>query len=320
MKDGSYLDIETESFQRFSAKNVIPFFIIASLYTLWVNFALGGIRGDHYLFIIGVTVLYFLGETTRKMVWAFGFILIYWFIFDSIRLIPNYEINPPLHIAEPYLAEKAWFGIETSQGILTPNEYIEQNYTNTFLDIYTAIIYLSWIPIPLAFSFYLFFSKQRDKMVNYLFGFLMVSQLGLIIQFIYPAAPPWYVDLHGFEENLNIPGNPGRLIEFDKFFGTSLFESMYGLNANVFAAIPSLHCAFPIILIFFSWKYKLRGWMILGIILMLSTWFSAVYTYHHYIIDVILGVLTALMTVFIYRLLMKTKVKDWLDRYGQIVS
>ncbi|MEM6964945.1 MAG: phosphatase PAP2 family protein, partial [Bacteroidota bacterium] len=241
-------------------------------------------------------------------------------IFDSIRIIPNYEINPPLHIAEPYLAEKSWFGIETPDGILTPNEYIEKNYTNTFLDIYTAIIYISWIPIPLTFSFYLFFSKQRQKMVHYLFGFLMVSQLGLVVQFIYPAAPPWYVDQYGFEEHLSIPGNPGRLIEFDKYFGTSLFESMYGLNANVFAAIPSLHCAFPIILIFFSWKYQLRGWMILGIVLMLSTWFSAVYTYHHYIIDVILGVLTALMTVLIYRLLMKTKVKDWLDRYGQVVS
>ena len=287
---------------------------------LWVQFALGGFRGDHVLFVGGITALYFLGDTTRKIVWAFGFILIYWFIFDSIRLIPNYVINPPLHIAEPYLYEKAWFGITTPEGILTPNEYLAKNFTYTFLDIYTAIVYLSWIPIPLIFSFYLFFSKQRIKMVNYLFGFLMVSQVGLIIQFIYPAAPPWYVDLHGFEEHLNIPGNPGRLIEFDHFFGTHLFENMYGLNANVFAAIPSLHCAFPIILIFFSAKYKFRGWMIFGIILMFSTWFSAVYSYHHYIIDVICGVGTALLTVGIYQLLMQTRVKGWLENYGRAVS
>ncbi|MEM6966791.1 MAG: hypothetical protein AAF573_18650, partial [Bacteroidota bacterium] len=83
MKEGSYLDIKTTSFERFAAKDVIPFFIIATLYTFWVKFALGGIRGDHYLFIIGVSILYFLGATTRKMIWAFGFILIYWFIFDS---------------------------------------------------------------------------------------------------------------------------------------------------------------------------------------------------------------------------------------------
>jgi len=312
--------MQTATFNRFSTKNVVPFFIIAVLYTLWCHFALGGLRGDHYLFIFGITVLFFVADTTRKIVLGFGFILIYWFIFDSIRLIPNYEINPPLNIAEPYLAEKAWFGISTAEGVLTPNEYIDRNYTNTFFDIYTAIIYISWIPIPLIFSFYLFFSKQRVKMVNYLFGFLMVSQLGLIFQFIYPAAPPWYVQKYGFEENLNIPGNPGRLIEFDKYFGTHLFEGMYALNANVFAAIPSLHCAFPIILIFFSYKYKFKAWLTLGVILMISTWFSAVYTYHHYIIDVICGVATALLTVLLYQLLMKTKLKDWLERYGKAVS
>jgi hypothetical protein len=320
LEEGNYVNIHTNSYQRFSAKSAIPFFIIGALYTAWVHFALGGIRPDHHLFIWGLLVLFFFNKTSRNMVLAFGFILLYWLIFDSIRLIPNYEINPPLHIAEPYLLEKAWFGISTPEGVLTPNEYLDKNFTYTFLDIYTAIIYLLWIPVPLMFSFYLFFSKQREKMVNYLFGFLMVSQVGLIIQFIYPAAPPWYVDKYGFEELLNTPGNPGRLIEFDKYFGTHLFEGMYSLNANVFAAIPSLHCAFPIILIFFSWKYKFRKWLTLGIILMFSTWFSAVYTYHHYIIDVICGVGTALITIGIYQLLMKTKVKTWLEKYGKAVS
>lgn len=320
MEEGNYVNIQSNSYQRFSAKSAIPFFTIGALYTAWVHFGLGGIRPDHHLFIWGLLVLFFFNKTSRNLVLAFGFILLYWFIFDSIRLIPNYEINPPLHIEEPYLAEKSWFGISTSEGILTPNEYLDQNFTYTFLDIYTAIIYLSWIPIPLIFSFYLFFSKQREKMVNYLFGFLMVSQVGLIIQFIYPAAPPWYVDKYGFTEILNTPGNPGRLIEFDKYFGTHLFEGMYSLNANVFAAIPSLHCAFPIILIFFSWKYKFHKWLTLGIILMFSTWFSAVYTFHHYIIDVICGVGTSLITIGIYQLLMKTKVKNWLYKYGKAVS
>jgi membrane-associated phospholipid phosphatase len=95
---------------------------------------------------------------------------------------------------------------------------------------------------------------------------------------------------------------------------------MYSLNANVFAAIPSLHCAFPIILIFFSWRYKFIKWLTFGIILMFSTWFSAVYTYHHYIIDVICGIGTAIITIGIYQLLMTTRVKIWLKKYGKAVS
>ena len=320
MEEGYYDNTQTNLFQRFSSKSAVPFFIIGALYVAWVHLVLGGIRPDHQLFIWGLLVLFFFNQTSRKIVLSFGFILIYWLIFDSIRLIPNYIINPPLHISEHYLAEKAWFGISTTTGILTPNEFLDKNFTYTFLDIYTAIIYLAWIPIPLIFSFYLFFSKQREKMVNYLFGFLTVSQVGLVIQFIYPAAPPWYVDKYGFTENLDIPGNPGRLIEFDKYFGTHLFEGMYSLNANVFAAIPSLHCAFPIILIFFSWRYKFIKWLTFGIILMFSTWFSAVYTYHHYIIDVICGIGTAIITIGIYQLLMTTRVKIWLEKYGKAVS
>jgi hypothetical protein len=320
LEEEKYIHLQRNKFQRFSLKNTIPFLVAALFYVFWVQFALGGMKGVHHLTIWGLVVLYFSTETSRKVVLAFGFILVYWFIFDSIRLIPNYEINPPLHISEPYLIEKAWFGISTPEGILTPNEYLDKNSTNTFLDIYTALIYLAWIPVPLIFSFYLFFSKQREKMVNYLFVFLLVSQIGLIIQFIYPAAPPWYVDKYGFIENLNIYGDPGRLIEFDKYFGTHLFEGMYKLNANVFAAIPSLHCAFPIVLVFFSLKYKFQKWLIFGLLLMFSTWFAAVYTYHHYIIDVISGVGAALITIGIYQLLMKTNVNSWLEKYGKSVS
>jgi len=320
LKEGRPSSLSTAEFQRFSSPKVIPFLIFLVLYVLWVNFGLGEFRSDHYLFTVGLFFLFFFVKTTRQIVLGFGFILIYWFIFDSIRLIPNYEINPPLHIAEPYNLEKAWFGIDSPEGVLTPNEYLEKNHTSTLLDIYTAIIYIAWVPIPLLFSFYLFFTKRRERMVRYLFGFLLVSQVGLIIQFIYPAAPPWYVAQYGFVENLNIPGDPGRLIEFDNYFGTNLFKNMYGLNANVFAAIPSLHCAFPIILIFFTRMYKMRGWFIFAIFLAVSTWFSAVYTFHHYIIDVIAGIATAGLAILIYQLLMKTKFNDWLTRYGKAVS
>ncbi|MFT4663817.1 MAG: hypothetical protein ACI8YQ_001218 [Polaribacter sp.] len=278
-----------------------------------------GWRSDHTLFFGGVTILFFASSYTRKLVQAFGFILLYWFIFDSIRLFPNYEVNT-LHIAEPYLAEKAWFGISTAEGILTPNEYWAQ-HRHILLSVYTAMIYLAWVPVPLTFGLYHFFKGKRHTVVHYLFTFLLVSQLGLLFQFLYPAAPPWYVDLHGFEPIYNTPGNPGALIEVDEYFGISLFRGMYDMNGNVFAAIPSLHCAFPIILLYFAAAKRLKGWFTFALIMMVSTWFAAVYTNHHYVIDVILGISTGILAVSIYHFIVRrTRIYDWLERYAQYVS
>jgi inositol phosphorylceramide synthase catalytic subunit len=306
------------SFERFAPEMVIPYVLLGGIYLMWVTMAIGW-RSDHTLYFGGITVLFFASGYTRKLVQSFGFILLYWFIFDSVRLFPNYEINP-LHISEPYLAEKAWFGITTDSGILTPNEYWAQ-HRHILLDVYTAMIYLAWIPVPLAFGLYHFFTNKRHIVIHYLFTFLMVTQLGLLFQYLYPAAPPWYVELYGFEPHYNTPGNPGALINVDHYFGISLFSGMYDMNGNVFAAIPSLHCAFPIILLYFAATNKLRGWLVLAIILMVSTWFSAVYTNHHYTIDVILGIATGALAVSIYHFVVKrTRVYDWLEQYAKYVS
>jgi len=253
------------------------------------------------------------------MVLGFLFLILYWMIFDSVRAFPNYEYFP-IHISDLYQAELKWFGISTKEGLITANEYFGL-HNNTFLDIYSAFIYICWIPIPFIFGMYLFWSDKRTVMVHFWFTFLVVSILGLIFQYLYPAAAPWYVELYGIDEGFQkVPGNPGRLIKFDEFFGLNVFSNMYSLNANVYAAVPSKHCAFPVVSLFFALKSKSKIWTSLFIILTLSTWFSAVYTNHHYIIDVLCGIFTAVLAIGVYLLLMKTRMKGFLNDYGQKIS
>jgi len=181
---------------------------------------------------------------------------------------------------------------------------------------------LDWFGIntstgTIIFGIYLFFSKQRVALVHFWFAFFIVSMLGLAFQYLYPAAAPWYVELYGVDSAFQkVPGNPGRLINFDHFFGVDTFSNMYSLNANVYAAVPSKHCAFPIISLFFAIRYRLKWWIIGFTVLMISTWFSAVYSNHHYIIDVLSGITAALLALVVYQLLLKTRVKAFLDNYG----
>jgi len=78
---------------------------------------------------------------------------------------------------------------------------------------------------------------------------------------------------------------------------------MYSKNANVFAAIPSLHAAYPIITVLYGSLSK-RLWVHIGFVFFsLSVWFSAVYSRHHYVLDVLAGGMCALTAYTIYRLL-----------------
>jgi len=64
-------------------------------------------------------------------------------------------------------------------------------------------------------------------------------------------------------------------------------------SADVFGAIPSLHVAYPLQAVYFSFKFgSVRKFSIFFYIIMC---FSAVYLNHHYVLDVLLGSLYAIV-------------------------
>ena len=289
---------------------------VALVYLLWMFFFVG-LRDDHIFLLSACLLMFFATETTRKLILSLLFILAYWVMYDSMRIYPNYEFNP-VHIQEPYDIEKALFGFEYMAERVTPNEFFEVN-THPVLDVLSGLFYLMWIPVPLAFAVWLFFNDKR-MLLDFALAFFLVNFFGIILYYAYPAAAPWYVELHGFEKNFNIPGNEAGLAEFDRILNVNIFHGMYAKNANVFAAIPSMHSAFPVIPLYFAIKRKMPWLALLFFIVCAGIWAAAVYSRHHYIIDVILGVLCALMTVLVFeKIVLKTKVDKWLDRYAELV-
>jgi membrane-associated phospholipid phosphatase len=82
---------------------------------------------------------------------------------------------------------------------------------------------------------------------------------------------------------------------------------MYAKSSNVFAAMPSMHAAFMLLVLFYGIKYKLKYWNILFAIILVGIWFSAVYTSHHYILDVIAGILSGFIAIGIIQWWMARK-------------
>ncbi len=292
-------------------KQRIVFSLGSLIYFAWFYF-LVGFRPEHAGLYVAAVGLYAVNNSTRRFILAFGAFLIYWVIYDSLRIAPNYTVNP-IHVAEPYYLEKAWFGLTGPDGQrITLNEYFAQ-HTTAFLDVLSGLFYLNWVPVPLIFAGWLYVNDKR-LFIRFSYGFLFTNLLGFVIYYLYPAAPPWYIELHGFDVLHGTPGNAAGLLNFDAFFGIQLFTSMYAKNANVFAAIPSLHSAYPVLCLLYSWRLKKKWLNTAFAIFTGGIWFSAVYSRHHYLIDVLAGGAVAVAGyLFFEYLATQTRLKNWLD-------
>lgn len=258
-----------------------------------------GFRPEHFLLIALFLLLFFVNTKTRKLAVGLLPFLIFGISYDWMRVYPNYLVNP-IDVEGLYNLEKALFGITVDGAVLIPCEYFTL-HTSAIADFLAGIFYLGWVPVPVAFGLYLYFKKDRDMFLRFAMVFLFVNLLGFTCYYIHPAAPPWYAMNYGFEPVLDTPGNMAGLVRFDELIGFPLFNSIYGRNANVFAAVPSLHSAYLVVVLFYAVKKKCN-WGILSIvtIFLFGIWFTAVYTSHHYIIDVLLGILCAVVGIALF--------------------
>ncbi len=290
-------------FKRFTKRNILTNILLVSMYLLWMGIV-GNIKQDHLVLVTIWLISFYSFEKSRKLILGFSVFIVFWIIYDSMRIIPNYEVSIA-HIKEPYNLEKFLFGFQYLGERITPNEYFLQNNV-PFLDFLSGFFYINWMPVPIGFGIYLYIS-DKELFLKYSIAFLLVNIIGFIVYYIYPAAPPWYVQQYGFDLHIGIPGNRAGLERFDSLIGIPVFEAIYNKNANVLAAMPSLHSAYPVVVLFYAFKKRISTLTkILFVIFLFGIWFSAIYSSHHYIIDVIAGVLIAVVSLFLFEKLSKT--------------
>lgn len=297
-------DISQNQKHTLFTKKSLLFSGIASIAYLSLSYLLIGFKGDQFVLVGLFNLCFFASRVTRQFILGFSIFIIYWIIFDYMKAFPNFQYND-VHIQSLYETEKSLFGIEWNGTRLTPNEFFVR-HSSTVLDVLTGFFYLCWIPVPLTFAGILFF-KNRKAFFQFALTFFLVNMIGFIGYYIYPAAPPWYVAEYGFEFNAATLGHTAGLSRFDQFFGISFFKGMYAKSSNVFAAMPSMHAAFMMIVLFYGLKYKMSGWNILFATIMVGIWFAAVYTSHHYILDVLAGIACAVAAITLLQWWIQTK-------------
>lgn len=259
-----------------------------------------GLRPEHIFLGLLVAALFFACGTTRRLVVALLPFVVFGVSYDWMNIVHNYEVNP-VDVKGIYETEKSLFGITSAGVTLTPNEFFAQHRT-AFMDFMGGVFYLCWVPVPILFGLYLYFKGQVKPYLHFALVFLLVNFIGFAGYYIHPAAPPWYVALHGFEAVPGTPGSVAGLGAFDEMTGLGIFNGLYARNSNVFAAMPSLHSAYTLTALL----YALRGrgislaWRLTLAVVTLGIWWTAVYTSHHYILDVAGGIACALAGYLIF--------------------
>ena len=293
-------------------RNALMALGISAAYLL-LSAGLLGFKSDQLVLVGLFNGLFFLSDPTRRFILGFTVFIVFWVLFDSMKLFPNYRYNT-VHIEGLYHLEKSLFGIKGSDGVvLTPNEFWYV-HRQTFPDILAGCFYLCWIPLPLAFAGYLFY-KNKEAFFQFTLSFLIVNLVGFVVYYACPAAPPWYVQVHGFEFNAHTPGNTAGLGRFDDFFHVHIFSGLYAKSSNVFAAMPSLHASYPLTVLFYGIKYRLRWANLLFAIITAGIWFAAVYTSHHYVLDVLAGITCGIIGISLFQYLYRNV--GWFTRVVQ---
>ncbi len=299
-------------------------FIGVLIYFIIIN-QLIHIRPDHIFLALIVLALVLGKNRAKRFLTDWSPFVVFWILYDMMRGVAD-SVRGIIHISEPYHWELAIFG-RFFDGKIPAfwfqewQHVIDGSWYKSVIDVMSANFYTAHFAVPLLIG-WIFWHTTDDRRMFYrmVYTLLVLDVLALITFMIYPAAPPWYVMDYGFvqpDPNSSFWGiSAGSLINVDKMFGVHFFTTVWDhFNANHFAAIPSLHGAYPVVIATFVWKKFHKYWPVL-LFYVFGTWFAAVYLNQHYIVDLFIGAGYVIVAYqIVHRLLFPLAFEGFISRW-----
>jgi membrane-associated phospholipid phosphatase len=214
-------------------------------------------------------------------------------IYDALGLLKTTVAASGVHAWGPYWLDKTLFGVHALGERLSLNELFARHHCSG-LDLVTGVAYLLYIYAVLAFTIFVGVVDRtpegRRRVRGLGWSFLGVNLAGLATYLLVPVAPPWYVATHGFGPvDVAAVASPAALVRWDALTGVPYFEKFYAHSSDVFGAMPSMHCAYPMLLLLYATELRRPRLVVALAAFQLVMCFSAVYLQHHYLTDVLVG-------------------------------
>jgi hypothetical protein len=261
-------------------------------------------RVEHALEIALVAGWFFAGPRLRRLYAGVYPVALVGILFDSMRAMQNLGVSQEtVHLCDLRAREVALFGVDVGGRRGTLHDWLQAHAT-PWLDRLCAVPYATFILVCVACALYLYRRDYR-RMVRFGWCFFALNVAGFVTYHLYPAAPPWYYHAHGCLIDVHAAASEGpNLARVDAWLGVRYFAGMYGRSADVFGAMPSLHCAYACLVAIEGWPALRRPWRAASLAFFALMVFSAVYLDHHWVLDAIAGVTYCSVVTGLARMLM----------------
>lgn len=276
----------------------IIYMVMVSSYMLWHR---AWVSPDQFFALMILAVL-LLGKTRRFLADWVPFLLLL-FGYEYLRgVIPFLQMRP--HIFTMIEIDQKLFGYIPT---IKLQSVLFSSGINRWYDYLAVILYISHFIIPMLVAF-IFWLYDRKHFKKFSLALLLLSYLAFITYIIFPAMPPWMASRDGYLPPLQ------KIMDqvFMSFSHPIYLPSIYRFfGANLVAAVPSLHAAYPWLIFLFLIK-KLGKIITFIVPYVLGVWFSVVYLGEHYVIDVLVGIAYATIAylVIIYFNRKKPEIKS----------
>jgi membrane-associated phospholipid phosphatase len=154
-------------------------------------------------------------------------------------------------------------------------------------DLALAWVHWSWFFVPHGSVAYILL-RHRSKFPRAAGMMAAVFDLGIVVYWLVPTAPPWWAGSNG-----NMAPVRRIMVEAGEHFWGRAWRPLYDfLGGNPFAAMPSLHFATSVmaahVLSDVGWLPGTAGW-----VYAISLGFALVYLGEHYVVDLLAGLALA---------------------------
>jgi len=262
---------------------------------LALGLATGTARPYHWFLLLIIPTAFTAAERCRQFFLDWTPLIAFWLIYDRLRLLQPVLLHR-VAVAWPYQLERSLFGglFGGEVPAHAARAWLAAHSTTLLgasLSWAAQMVYLSHIVlVPLVFLWLWVRGRadatSRARFHRMMRAFAYLNFAAIAIYLLLPVAPPWWVSLYGTTQPSTELLSAMRMSEaMDGRLVTALIRNA----AQWFAAIPSLHGAYPVLLTLLAVRERDRR-LLFGLIAYAGAmWCATVVLNQHYVIDLIAG-------------------------------
>ncbi len=226
---------------------------------------------------------------------AFRRVLLDWLPFTAALIVYDYSrgladlAGRPLHVGDVADIDRDVFGV-------IPTVWLQEHYLSPgavhWYDAAATLVYVThFLATPVMAA--VLWLRNRELWLAFVRRVLGLAVAGLITYVLYPAAPPWYASRTGDIGPVVRASGRGWFWLHINHAGNLLQEGQAA--SNPVAAMPSLHTGYATIIALFVLSTVSSRFAWLMLLYPAAMAISLVYLGEHYVIDVVAGIVYAVV-------------------------